>query len=376
MSSQDGEDLIGSRVVRPRRHLSLKSRSMPPPSSREENGDIIGTGNSRAAAPTNQELDQKSVLASPRKIITNNVADDEGDIIGRRFVPKEHWDETNILRSKWAPPAPSPRISPTKSGTSTPTNAPNGIVPALGTERIGQREAQPKISTLRELELERIRKLITRVSWKSRLLLQSQYLALSMPIPDPEHRSSYLNPTTMFKLDFFEFYVLLERTLVQLLAFFRISVPKNKSEDSRTNAHGASSHSFHANVLAALDRKDNPLRDILGAGDVRQHLETAKAFRNRWKDADDDSSYTDGQAWREEIMKLSLDHMVDGFMGALERSYLRCEEEEIGAAEGSSSGVDVGLGEPAGVDHFEHDTIDMDDAPWEAVEDAMEWEVG
>ncbi|KAK8179357.1 hypothetical protein BC567DRAFT_78647 [Phyllosticta citribraziliensis] len=371
MSSEHGDDLIGSRVTRPRQNLVPKSRSVPP---------VFAEDHTRPLPPRRQN--SRPELVPLRDTVTSSIEDDQRDIIGKRWVP-EHWDEATILRSKWAPPAPSPRISPSKSGTTTPNLHVNGAatVSALDASETGtqpnaaQKNAKPKISTLRELDLERIRKLIARVSWKTQFLLSSQHLALDSLPADAQPRSSYLNPMTMFKLDFFEYYVLLERTLVQLLAFFHISVPKTKAEDGdtfRSKALSAYGHSYHANVLAALDRRDNPLREILGAGDVRKHLETAKAFRNRWKDADVESEGdADAHAWSEDIMKLSLQQMASCVMGALEKAYLLCEEKEIG---GREAGADVTACSTTEENHFEDDAMDMDDAPFEAVEDAMEWE--
>ena len=37
-----------------------------------------------------------------------------------------------------------------------------------------------------------------------------------------------------------------------------------------------SDHRYHANVLEALNRSDNPLHEVLGRGDVRQQLARAK----------------------------------------------------------------------------------------------------
>lgn len=100
----------------------------------------------------------------------------------------------------------------------------------------------------------------------------------------------------MFKLDFYEYYMLLERALVHLLGVFGITVSSGRSHTNgngsgRTheNANGAarSTHQYHHNVLAALDSKQNPLHPVLGVGEVRQHLLRAKELRNRWKYVDD-----------------------------------------------------------------------------------------
>lgn len=47
-------------------------------------------------------------------------------------------------------------------------------------------------------------------------------------------------------------------------------------------------HRYHANVLAALDKEESPLHATLGAGEVRAQLGRAKDLRNRWKTAADD----------------------------------------------------------------------------------------
>jgi hypothetical protein len=97
-----------------------------------------------------------------------------------------------------------------------------------------------------------------------------------------------------FKLDFFEYYMLLERALVHLLGVFGVSVsrqnghwlgPGSNEVNAGRNVH-ASNHSYHQNVLAALEKKGNPLFDALGSGDVRSHLGRAKDLRNRWKYAE------------------------------------------------------------------------------------------
>ncbi|KAL2756942.1 hypothetical protein ACRALDRAFT_2121435 [Sodiomyces alcalophilus JCM 7366] len=99
----------------------------------------------------------------------------------------------------------------------------------------------------------------------------------------------------MFKLDFYEYYMLLERALVHLLGVFGVTISPGRSHtngNGRThgNANGTTArgtHQYHQNVLAALDSKQNPLHAALGAGEVRQHLGRAKELRNRWKYVDD-----------------------------------------------------------------------------------------
>lgn len=139
----------------------------------------------------------------------------------------------------------------------------------------------------------------------------------------------------MFKLDFFEYYMLIERALVHLLGVFGVDIPRGgvayherqqqqqqqqrpqpgeeevererererEEEDGRKgdkNNHkgglassvwrdeGGHQHRYHANVLAALDSEENPLHGTLGSGEVRVQLGRAKQLRNRWKTAGDE----------------------------------------------------------------------------------------
>ncbi|KAF2676634.1 hypothetical protein K458DRAFT_321685 [Lentithecium fluviatile CBS 122367] len=101
----------------------------------------------------------------------------------------------------------------------------------------------------------------------------------------------------MFKVDFFEFYALLERYIVVCLGIVGVHV----SEAPRVNVNVLvyitnpvlqrtrpdAMHSFHANMLEALDEPSCPLHTSLGGREVRIQLGHAKDYRNAWKDADD-----------------------------------------------------------------------------------------
>ena len=99
----------------------------------------------------------------------------------------------------------------------------------------------------------------------------------------------------MFKVDFFEFYALLERYIVVCLGVVGVHV----SDAPRVNVNALryitnpdlphnpdASHSFHANILEALDEPACPLYTSLGSQEVRIQLGHAKEYRNAWKDAD------------------------------------------------------------------------------------------
>lgn len=115
----------------------------------------------------------------------------------------------------------------------------------------------------------------------------------------------------MFKLDFFEYYMLLERALVHLLGVFGIRVTggfggRIPHGNGGSGWHGKkgdrqgweqSDHRFHANVLEALDDVRNPLHESLGKNDARVALARAKECKY-------DYLFTDGHLspW----MKLTL----------------------------------------------------------------------
>lgn len=91
----------------------------------------------------------------------------------------------------------------------------------------------------------------------------------------------------MFKLDFFEYYMLLERALVHLMGVFGIRVTGGfhhhggamANKNGNGNGSGGekrSDHRFHANVLEALDDVRNPLNESLGKDEVRYALARAK----------------------------------------------------------------------------------------------------
>lgn len=179
--------------------------------------------------------------------------------------------------------------------------------------------ANTKLETARR-ELARYAKIVRRLQWKLPFLAQGYRLAVDRVGADPR---AVAEAELMFKLDFFEYYMLVERALVHLLGVFGVGVSRggyyrdgggggddmdmdmDKSKNNNNNSNnnnnangrglgasvwreGSSRHRYHANVLAALDREANPLHDALGTGEVRAQLGRAKDLRNRWKTAADE----------------------------------------------------------------------------------------
>ncbi|KAF2145939.1 uncharacterized protein K452DRAFT_355438 [Aplosporella prunicola CBS 121167] len=307
-----------------------------------DGGDIIG---SRRATPGVEMVGSRH--ATP--------ANDEGDIIGRRFNDRG-FNEAAVLRSRWA--ASSTRLPTSKL---TPSYPP---IDAANPSAADKPPSQPP-ATLRGLNLQRIKRLIDRLSWKSLLLRGSQQIALN----SPDATSTAAAPTTMFKLDFFEYYVLLERVIVLLLAFFDIHIPRGSAFGGPTGSWG---HRYHANVLEKLDNEGNPLHEILGKDPVRGFLWTAKDFRNKWKDADEKDGLATWENQRDDVVKLHVEQMVTEILAALEKAYKIADEKG-----GSGKAPEVPAPQTAAAADLADESADMDmeDAPWEAVGDAMEWEV-
>jgi hypothetical protein len=167
-----------------------------------------------------------------------------------------------------------------------------------------------------DIQLDKHKKLFARLKWKSHLLVLSHQRVTQKPSLGSARSLSATEAETMFKLDFFEYYVLLERVLLHLLAVFDILVSahvlkepaEGRADSSKTaatqtdgapiiigssNFNRSYTHRFHANVLQALDRPSSPLHTTLGTGDVRYYLGIAKELRNRWKDAEEEQPQGD-----------------------------------------------------------------------------------
>lgn len=136
-------------------------------------------------------------------------------------------------------------------------------------------------------ELDRFTKIARRLRWKLPFLAHG-YNAATAPVEDADvdGAAQRAEAELMFKLDFFEYYMLLERALVHLMGVFGIritggfnGVPKSSNgTGAADSARGGekSDHRFHANVLEALDDVRNPLHHSLGRDDVRYALARAK----------------------------------------------------------------------------------------------------
>ena len=194
---------------------------------------------------------------------------------------------------------------------------------------------------------------------------------------------------SMFKLDFFEWYTVLERYITLCLSVYGISVsgtaPKSNVNVLRqfTNPHFANNladHQFHANLLEALDDPRCALHPALGNQDVRIQLGLAKDYRNRWKDADEkvtssNWSSADDERKAVRLEDLNLEFMVRSILYGCEHalhivqnqsvdptavSYASRDYESLGRnGHSSSTGTSMTMVEDAPIG-FMDDAMDLD----------------
>lgn len=162
-----------------------------------------------------------------------------------------------------------------------------------------------------------------------------------------------------FKLDFHEFYMLIERALVRLMGIFGIVV---KNQGAIINgvftlygSSGGGQHQYHANVLRALEDSKNPLSVIFGAAEVRKQFLHAKDLRNRWKNIDEADSTSLPPA---PLSTYNLELIVQTILSAIDRAH-KFTVEYVVKREGKP------MDTPS-------DTIGEKD--WEFMVDAMDWE--
>jgi hypothetical protein len=218
-------------------------------------------------------------------------------------------------------------------------------------------------------------KIVSRLRWKLPFLAEAYRLATTTPNPGAgigngtgTGSSGNGNPEAeiMFKIDFFEYYALLERAIVHLLAVFNITVSSSSAPSTRgrPTTNSASLHRYHANVLTALTEETTPLTPVLGSGHIHSQLRQAKELRNRWKTADmtRDEVARDVVGDRDVVRPLES-YDLEGILGAifvgLEEGFVRAREHvALCRRDGDGEGGGEGRGEEG----------------WEFMVDAMDWE--
>lgn len=248
-------------------------------------------------------------------------------------------------------------------------------------------------------------RLLGRLRWKAEMLMVSYYKALEIVrAADAQHNGhsgadplSVSNRDTstkaqretdtikkqaesMFKVDFFEFYTLLERYITTCLAVVGVKV-SGATPQTNVNAlryitnpdlqrtRPIASHAFHANLLEALDDGKCPLHAAFGTHNVRVELGLAKDFRNAWKDADGRiiASKWDDDASRKNITlhDSQLESMLRALVSGCEHAHVIVQQFSPAQGDGFTS-KDF---EPQ--THNNNNT-GSEDTPLEYMDDAME----
>lgn len=310
------------------------------------------------------------------------------------------------------------------------TSAPCINKAPLASQRMNTAERQFQT---RQLDFQRFQRLFRRLKWKANSLTHWSHRALSLTQEHIRaqqitqevvhaHPPAQTNPTTslgsfemeidpieaerQFKLDFYEFYALLERGLVCLLGVWGILVDsggssQNLKENDAENmvparfggeslignsrAFHGSSHRFHANLLAALDHPSNPLHQVLGSGDARDYIGIAKEFRNKWKDVEvrPDEAFQGDERFEEEwdgkktkryekvLQDLKLDELLGSVLGALEVSEGKADREieRLALALGDAAENRINLVDAAGIGSG------VAAAPFEVGYDPMDYDI-
>jgi hypothetical protein len=165
-------------------------------------------------------------------------------------------------------------------------------------------------------ELARFMKIVARLKWKLPFLSEAYRLATTRTADVAPDDVAYAE--IMFKIDFHEYYALLERAIVHLLAVFGVSV-NSRFQKSHVRQNG--SHRYHANVLEALEKRTCPLYPVLGKGLAQDQLRMAKQLRNEWKTADSDEDKRGREQDSVSLETYDLEVMLNAIFGGLEEGY-------------------------------------------------------
>ncbi|KAJ5900042.1 hypothetical protein N7495_004786 [Penicillium taxi] len=215
-------------------------------------------------------------------------------------------------------------------------------------------------------ELARFEKIVARLKWKLPFLAEGYRLA-KMAVGSGSELEEM-----MFKIDFYEYYALLERAIVHLLAVFNITVSSSAHQSSSTGVRviGAAmprpppptGHRYHANVLQALEDESSPLTPVLGSGHVFELLRQAKDLRNRWKTADLSREERERDPFeRREVPDLAafdFDEILGGIFHGLDEGYARARYHADLCRKPGDTADEGGVG----------------DGGWGFIVDAMDWE--
>jgi hypothetical protein len=266
--------------------------------------------------------------------------------------------------------------------------------------------AQSREQKLRQ-EKESVTRLVGRLRWKAELLMASYYKASEIVRAVDaqqnghsgldvasvsshgtrslsEANSGKIQAEAMFKVDFFEFYTLLERYITTCLTIFGVNIsgfaPQTNVNALRyiTNpdlhrTQPMASHAFHANLLEALDDDKCQLHASFGIHHVRVELGLAKEFRNAWKNADERMI---ASKWDEEDRTQKNITLTDAQLERMLRALVEGAEHAHGLVQAHTATTANGTGfrsrdfEPQSYSPNTNDYLD--DRPLEYMNDAMD----
>lgn len=248
---------------------------------------------------------------------------------------------SDLLSSRWAPGASNAYQPPTNSlrrprsenriRSTAPPSSVNGGGASNNNTFLPPSE-----------ELSRFMKIVARLKWKLPFLGEGYRMATTVA-GESVSSDEVSQAEIMFKIDFFEYYALLERAIVHLLAVFNITVnssrgaqataPGNANPNANANGYfqrSIGSHRYHANVLQALEEESSPLTPVLGSAPVIDYLRKAKELRNRWKTADMTREERERDPYeRDEVLPLAsynFEEILMGIFVGLEQAYSRAKE--------------------------------------------------
>ncbi|KAJ3569273.1 hypothetical protein NPX13_g6137 [Xylaria arbuscula] len=267
--------------------------------------------------------------------------------------------------SRWASNVTSwPRPPPTTFNSSRQPD------PSLSRRAIPQPSHNDQPSSP-EQQLSRFLKIISRLKWKIPFLEAGYAIALDRVGKSQQDIEAN---EIHFKLDFHEFYMLIERAIVHLMGVYDIVIYAQSDPNGYGYGVGSASqgqndvfrdrsqpHRYHENVLMALDNPTNPLHQTLGQPGVRQQLARAKELRNRWKHADEADP---GRFPPAPLEAYNLEEILQTVLLALDQAYFVTELYVRQRHPGSDQNQPVSIADWK---------TDADD--WEFMVDAMDWEV-
>ncbi|KAI1339069.1 hypothetical protein F5Y15DRAFT_93251 [Xylariaceae sp. FL0016] len=277
---------------------------------------------------------------------------------------------TGLSASRWASSSIAwPRPPPSKPAILPADNiaASNGVANRNGNSSsssygyvYGQSQPSP------QQELSRFLKIVARLNWKMPFLNHGYVIAVDRQDKTQQEIEAH---EIHFKIDFYEYYMLIERALVHLMGVYGISIsrqsPNNEMPKPGVPRERISQHRYHANVLEALADPTNPLYEIFGQGEARKQLFRAKDLRNRWKNADGELPGV--RLAPPPLESYKLEQILKVIFAAFDQAHDLASRH---VRQSSGADVDMRDGEPVSSADWTTDSND-----WEWMVDAMDWEV-